>query len=187
MPHLGRVRQASPIPTNLLHVVSYADGAASGPSFGHGRRQWRRVTDHSPFRGHDRGRREVRRRGELYEWEGWRVLRPVPARCACGRPHKVSEQTLAARRLATVMTMEGTVHTLATVTAEFSPFVESEESAHERVGVTKNGRPAAVLIGLRRLRGLARDPGHSVRPPPHDGHRRGVGRHGASAGERGRV
>ena len=40
------------------------------------------------------------------------------------------------------------MHTLATVKAEFSRFVESAEKTHERIVVTKNGRPAAVLIGV---------------------------------------
>lgn len=45
------------------------------------------------------------------------------------------------------MTMDGSMHTLASVKAEFSQFVESAQRTHERVVITKNGKPAAVLIG----------------------------------------
>ena len=50
--------------------------------------------------------------------------------------------------MTTVVTMEGNLQSLAAVKAEFSRFVESAERTHERVIVTKNGRPAAVLIGI---------------------------------------
>lgn len=47
-----------------------------------------------------------------------------------------------------------TVEPLRTVRDHFSDFVDRAEREHERVVVTRNGRPAAVLIGYDDLAGL---------------------------------
>jgi prevent-host-death family protein len=47
-----------------------------------------------------------------------------------------------------------TVEPLRTVRDHLSEFVDRAEREHERVVVTRNGRPAAVLIGYRDLESL---------------------------------
>jgi prevent-host-death family protein len=47
-----------------------------------------------------------------------------------------------------------TVETLRTVRDHLSDFVDRAEREHERVVVTRNGRPAAVLIGYEDLEAL---------------------------------
>ena len=47
-----------------------------------------------------------------------------------------------------------TVQTLRTVRDHLSDFVDRAEREHERVVVTRNGRPAAVLIGYEDLEAL---------------------------------
>lgn len=47
-----------------------------------------------------------------------------------------------------------TVTSLATVKAQLSAFVESVHSTHERVVITRNGEPAAVLIAPEDLESL---------------------------------
>ncbi|MCY7341182.1 MAG: type II toxin-antitoxin system Phd/YefM family antitoxin [Pseudonocardia sp.] len=47
-----------------------------------------------------------------------------------------------------------TVEPLRTVRDHLSEFVDRAEREHERVVVTRNGRPAAVLIGYDDLAGL---------------------------------
>ena len=49
-----------------------------------------------------------------------------------------------------------TVTTLADAKARFSEIVASAEATHERTAITKNGRPAVVIIVLRTLRVLRR-------------------------------
>lgn len=47
-----------------------------------------------------------------------------------------------------------TIESLRTVKDHFSDFVERVRRDHERVVVTKNGRPAAVLISLEDLESM---------------------------------
>lgn len=49
--------------------------------------------------------------------------------------------------MTSILVME-TIESLATVKARLSEFVESAQRTHERVVITKNGRPAALLIGV---------------------------------------
>jgi antitoxin YefM len=46
------------------------------------------------------------------------------------------------------------IESLATVKANLSTFVDQVEHEHERVTVTRNGRPAAVLISVDELEAL---------------------------------
>jgi prevent-host-death family protein len=47
-----------------------------------------------------------------------------------------------------------TITSLATVKAQLSAFVDSVEGTHERVVITRNGEPAAVLISPEDLESL---------------------------------
>ncbi len=47
-----------------------------------------------------------------------------------------------------------TIENLATVKARLSEFVESAQRTHERIVITKNGRPAALLISVEDYEGL---------------------------------
>ena len=47
-----------------------------------------------------------------------------------------------------------TVTTLADAKARFSELVASAEATHERTTITKNGRPAAVIIAVEDLESL---------------------------------
>jgi len=47
-----------------------------------------------------------------------------------------------------------TTESLRTVKDQFSDFVDRVQREHERVTITKNGRPAAVLISIDDLEGL---------------------------------
>lgn len=47
-----------------------------------------------------------------------------------------------------------TTESLRTVRDQFSEFVERVQRQHERVTVTKNGRPAAVLVSVEDLEAL---------------------------------
>ncbi len=47
-----------------------------------------------------------------------------------------------------------TIENLATVKARLSEFVDSAQRTHERVVITKNGRPAALLISVEDYEGL---------------------------------
>ena len=47
-----------------------------------------------------------------------------------------------------------TTESLRTVKDQFSEFIDRVEREHERVTITKNGRPAAVLISVEDLEGL---------------------------------
>ena len=47
-----------------------------------------------------------------------------------------------------------TIRSLATVKAQLSAFVDSVEGTHERVVITRNGEPAAVLISPEDLESL---------------------------------
>jgi antitoxin YefM len=49
------------------------------------------------------------------------------------------------------------VEPLRTVRDHVSDFVDRAEREHERVVITRNGRPAAVLIGYQDLAGVGRD------------------------------
>jgi antitoxin YefM len=72
------------------------------------------------------------------------------------QPPKLPLGTLAsespARPRGTIVTM--TTDSLRNVKDRFSDFVDRVEREHERVVVTRNGRPAAVLISLEDLDGL---------------------------------
>lgn len=46
------------------------------------------------------------------------------------------------------------IESLATVKANLSTFVDQVEHEHERVTVTRNGRPAAVLISVDELESI---------------------------------
>lgn len=48
----------------------------------------------------------------------------------------------------TLVTMTDSMRSLAEVKARLSAFVESVQRTHERVIITKNGRPAAVLTSI---------------------------------------
>lgn len=47
-----------------------------------------------------------------------------------------------------------TIENLATVKARLSEFVESAQRTHERIIITKNGRPAALLMSVEDYEGL---------------------------------
>jgi antitoxin YefM len=47
-----------------------------------------------------------------------------------------------------------TIENLATVKARLSEFVESAQRTHERIVITKNGRPAALLMSVEDYEGL---------------------------------
>lgn len=71
----------------------------------------------------------------------------------CGHRQRFEKQRLAcAYPRGTIVAM--TVEPLRTVRDHLSEFVDRAEREHERVVVTRNGRPAAVLIGYDDLAGL---------------------------------
>jgi antitoxin YefM len=47
-----------------------------------------------------------------------------------------------------------TIENLATVKARLSEFVDSAQRTHERIIITKNGRPAALLMSVEDYEGL---------------------------------
>lgn len=99
-------------------------------------------------------RRSVQRsvRGEL-DRELWTPAGPaMTTRLVERDPRTLSHPWPFSRERGTIVAM--TVEPLRTVRDHLSEFVDRAEREHERVVVTRNGRPAAVLIGYEDLAAL---------------------------------
>jgi prevent-host-death family protein len=69
-----------------------------------------------------------------------------------------------------------TTRSLAAVKAHFSQVIDEVAGTHERVTVTRNGSPVAVILAVEDYESLLETPGDPLRPPSTLGH--GAGRGG---------
>jgi|GEM_PF-228554 len=94
------------------------------------------------------------RRGlvELAATDRWKIIGPVPRRVAAT---ELSVRRIASKdmHLTMILVMSETLP-LSSVKTHLSEIVDRVEGEHDRVVVTRNGKPAAVLISHEDLEGL---------------------------------